>query len=113
VLGAFLVLERRREFAILRAVGADTAQVIVGPASEGVLVVLWSLLIGVPVGLGLALLEVRVLSLFFALPPPLLTIPTGALAVFTVFMAVTSTIGMAAALAAVIRVRPATVLREP
>lgn len=110
VLGAFLVLERRREFAILRAVGADASQVIVGPASEGVLVALGSLLIGVPVGLGLALLEVRVLSLFFALPPPLLTIPTGALAVFTVFMA---TIAMATALAAVTRVRPASVLREP
>ena len=112
VLGAFLVLERRREFAILRAVGADTAQVIVGPAAEGVFVVLGSLLIGVPVGLGLALLEVRVLSLFFALPPPLLTIPTGALAVFIVFMATTSTAAMAAALAAVTRVRPASVLRE-
>ena len=48
------------------------------------LVVLGSLLIGVPVGLGLALLEVRVLSLFFALPPPLLTIPTGALVLFIV-----------------------------
>jgi putative ABC transport system permease protein len=113
VLGAFLVLERRREFAILRAVGADASQLIVGPAAEGVLVVLGSLLIGVPVGLGLALLEVRVLSLFFALPPPLLTIPTGALVLFVVFMVMTSTIAIAAALAAVTRVRPASVLREP
>jgi putative ABC transport system permease protein len=113
VLGAFLVLERRREFAILRAVGADTSQVLAGPVAEGVLVVLGSLFIGVPVGLGLALLEVRVLSLFFALPPPLLTVPTGALAVFIVFMATTSAVAMAAALAAVMRVRPASVLREP
>lgn len=74
---------------------------------------LGSLLIGVPVGLGLALLEVRVLSLFFALPSPLLTIPAGALAVFSVFMAMTSTISIAAALTAVIRVRPTSVLREP
>ena len=113
VLGAFLVLERRREFAILRAVGAETSQVLTGPAAEGVLVVLGSVLIGVPVGLGLALLEVRVLSLFIALPPPLLTIPTSALAVFILFMVITSAIAMAAALAAVTRVRPATVLREP
>ncbi|MBJ7341546.1 ABC transporter permease [Mycolicibacterium sp.] len=113
VLGAFLVLERRREFAILRAVGADTPQVLVGPAQEGVVVVLGSVLIGVPVGLGLALLEVRVLSLFFALPPPLLTVPNGALAVFIVFMVTTSATAMAAALAAVTRVRPASVLREP
>ena len=113
VLGAFLVLERRREFAILRAVGAQTSQILVGPASEGVLVVLGSLLIGVPVGLGLALLAVRVLSLFFSLPPPLLTVPTGALVVFIVFMVTTSAIAMAAALGAVTRVRPASVLREP
>jgi putative ABC transport system permease protein len=113
VLGAFLVFERRREFAILQAVGAETPQVLVGPASEGVLVVLGSLLIGVPVGLCLALLEVRVLSLFFALPPPLLTVPVGSLAPFIAFMALTSAIAMAAALAAVTRVRPASVLREP
>ena len=54
-----------------------------------------------------------VLSLFFALPPPLLTIPTGALALFIVFMVMTSTIAIAAALTAVTRVRPASVLREP
>lgn len=44
VLGAFLVLERRREFAILRAVGAETPQVLTGPAHEGAIVVLGSLL---------------------------------------------------------------------
>ncbi len=113
VLGAFLVLERRREFAILRAVGAETSQVLTGPAQEGVVVVLGSLLIGVPVGLGLALIEVRVLALFFALPPPLLTVPAGPLGVFILFMVMTSAIAMAAALAAVTRVRPAAVLREP
>ena len=53
------------------------------------------------------------LSLFFALPPPLLTIPTGAIVLFVVFMVMTSTIAIAAALTAVTRVRPASVLREP
>ena len=76
-------------------------------------VVLGSLLIGVPLGLGLALLDVRVLSLFFSLPPPLLTVPTGALGVFIVFMVTTSAIAMTAALAAVTRTRPAAALREP
>jgi putative ABC transport system permease protein len=113
VLGAFLVLERRREFAILRAVGAETWQVLTGPAQEGVLVVLGSMLVGLPIGLGLALLDVRVLALFFALPPPLLTVPAGSLAVFIAFMLMTSGIAMSAALAAVTRVRPASVLREP
>ncbi len=113
VLGAFLVLERRREFAILRAVGADTREVLTGPAQEGLIVVLGSLMIGVPVGLGLALLAVRVLGLFFSLPPPLLTFPAGSLVGFVLFLLVTSAIALGAALAAVTRVRPASVLREP
>jgi len=50
---------------------------------------------------------------FFSLPPPLLTIPTGSLVVFALFMVTTSTIALATALAAVTRVRPAAVLREP
>jgi putative ABC transport system permease protein len=57
VLGAFLVLERRREFAILRAVGAATANVLHGPALEGAIAAAGSLVVGVPVGLGLAVLR--------------------------------------------------------
>jgi putative ABC transport system permease protein len=112
VLGAFLVLERRREFAVLRAIGADTTQVLTGPAYEGAIVVLGSIVIGVPVGLGLGLLAVRVLGLFFTLAPPLLTVPVGSLIGLVVFMAVTSAIAMGAALVAVNRVQPAAVLRE-
>jgi len=52
VLGAFIVLERRREFAILRAVGADTAQVVSGPAQEGLVTVIGSIVIGIVVGGG-------------------------------------------------------------
>jgi putative ABC transport system permease protein len=113
VLGAFLVLERRREFAVLRAVGADTKQVLTGPATEGVIVVLGSLLIGVPVGLGLAILAVRVLGLFFTLAPPVLTVPIGSLLGLIVFMTTTSALAVGGALVAVNRVRPAAVLREP
>ena len=53
------------------------------------------------------------LALFFALPPPILTVPAGPLGVFILFMVMTSAVAMAAALAAVTRVRPAAVLREP
>jgi putative ABC transport system permease protein len=112
VLGAFLVLERRREFAVLRTVGADTRQVLTGPALEGAIAVLGSLVVGVPLGLGLGLLAVRVLSLFFSLPPPLLTVPGVSLIVFVAFMAITSAIALGAALFAVTRVNPATVLRD-
>ena len=112
VLGAFLVLERRREFAILRAVGAATANVLNGPALEGAIAAAGSLVVGVPVGLGLAMLAVRVLGLFFTLPPPLLSIPVGAIAGLVVLMVAASAVALGAALVAVDRVGAAAVLRE-
>ncbi len=113
VLGAFMVLERRRELAVLRAAGASTSQVLTGPALEGGIAVLGSLLVGVPVGLGLAMLAVRVLGLFFTLPPPLLSVPVSALAGLAVLMIAASAVALGIALVAVTRVPVASVLREP
>jgi putative ABC transport system permease protein len=113
VLGAFIVLERRREFAILRAVGADTAQVVSGPAQEGLVTVIGSIVIGIVVGIGLSIVAVRVLGLLFTLPPPLLTLPAGTLLVFVLVMLAAAGVALGAALARVTRVAAATVLREP
>ena len=112
VLGAFLVLERRREFAVLQCIGADLRQVLTGPAQEGFFAVAGSLAIGLPVGLGLGILSVRVLSLFFALPPPLLSLPWTGLAEMAALVIVTSTLALTVALTAVTRVQAASVLRE-
>ena len=71
-----------------------------------------SLAIGLPVGLGLGILAVRVLGLFFTLSPPLLTVPVPELAALVAFMVVTSAIALGSALVAVNRVRSASVLRE-
>jgi putative ABC transport system permease protein len=113
VLGAFLVLERRREFAILEAVGADRAQMVVGPAQEGIVTVVGSLVIGLPLGLVLGMLVVRVLGLFFTLPPPVLIVPGGTLGAFVLVMAAASAIALGGALAAVRRLSASTALREP
>ena len=113
VLGAFVVLERRREFAILRAVGADTPQLLVSPAQEGLVAVVGSLLLGVPIGVGLGILAVRVLGLFFALPPPVVAVPGAALLGLAALIAVACAVALGAALTAVIRIGPARVLREP
>jgi putative ABC transport system permease protein len=113
LLGAFVVLERRREFAILRAVGADTGQLLTGPAQEGSISVLGSILLGIPIGLGLGALAVRVLALFFTLPPPVAVLPIASLAGFVLLVVVTCAIALAAALFAVTRVSAAQVLREP
>ncbi|HEU4397159.1 MAG TPA: ABC transporter permease [Actinomycetota bacterium] len=113
VLGAFLALERRRELAILRTVGADTPQTVTGPALEGVIAVLGSLAVGVPLGLGLAVLAGRVLGLFFTLPPPLLAVPALPLATLGLLVVGASALALGAALVAVDRRSVATVLREP
>jgi putative ABC transport system permease protein len=113
VLGAFVVLERRREFAILRSIGIETRRLLVPPGQEGVIAMVGSLLIGVPVGLVLGALAVRVLSLFFTLPPPLVSVPAGALVVVVLLVVAASCVAIGGALTAVVRARPAAALREP
>lgn len=113
VLGAFLVIQRRREFAVLRMIGANTNQLLTGPALEGALAVLGSLAIGLPVGIGLGVLAVRVLGLCFTLPPPVVTIPAGSLAVLAVMVVAVSAIALALALRRVSDTEVASTLREP
>jgi putative ABC transport system permease protein len=112
VLGTFLVLERRREFAVLQSMGADRRQVLTGPALEGFFAVAGSLAIGLPVGLGLGILSVRVLSLFFSLPPPLLSVPWTGLTEMAALVIATSALALTVALTVVTRVQAASVLRE-
>jgi putative ABC transport system permease protein len=113
VLGAYFVLERRRESIILRTVGASTGQVITPPVVESSIAVFAGLAIGIPVGLGLGLLSIRILTLFFTLPPPLLVVPTGAIAALAAVVVLTSAVALLGALHRVARQSPASVLREP
>jgi putative ABC transport system permease protein len=113
VLGAFLVLERRRESAVLRSLGADTAHVVSGPLAEGVIAIVGSVVVGVPLGLGLTVLAVRVLGLFFVLPPPLLAVAAAELGFFVLAVVAIAGAALAVALTAVARAEPAQVLREP
>jgi putative ABC transport system permease protein len=72
-----------------------------------------SVVVGVPVGIGLAAVSVRVLGLFFTLPPPLLTLPLGALARLTGGTLLGSALALAVALRQVVCIDPAPLLREP
>jgi len=86
---------------------------LTGPVEEGVVAVLGSVLVGVPVGLGLSALSVRVLGLFFTLPPPVLAVSPGEMIAFLVLVVSAATVGFAAALTSAMRARAAAVLREP
>src|SRR4051794_2067207 len=112
VLGAFFVLERRRESVILRTVGAGTAQVVTTPVVEGAVAVLGGLAVGIPVGLGLGLLSIRILALFFTLPPPLLVVPSGALLALAAVVILPSALARGGALSRVARQPAAAVLRD-
>ncbi len=113
LLGAFVALERRRELAVLQAIGADTLQVITGPAIEGLIAVLGSITIGLPIGLCLGVLAVRILGLFFTLPPPLLTLPALPLAAFVLLTVATSAMALGATLLTISHTNQTTTLREP
>jgi putative ABC transport system permease protein len=113
LLAAFLVLERRRELAILQMVGATSSQALTAPALECVVAVVGSVLIGLPLGLLLSMLAVRVLGLFFALPPPVLSVPVATLALFVLAMVVASAVTVAGALRGIAHVGTVTMLREP
>jgi putative ABC transport system permease protein len=113
LLGVFLVLERRRELAVLRSLGASTPQLLTGPLEEGAVAVLGSVVIGVPIGLGLSALAVRVLGLFFTLPPPVLALSAGRIVAFVALVLLAAAAGFAVAMVAAVRARTAAVLREP
>lgn len=112
LLGAFLVLERRREYAVLRSVGASTRQVLVPPAVEGAVTVTASLLLGVPIGIGMALLSTRVLTPLFTLPPPLLAIDGQGLFGLLGLVLLASAVSIVVSLIAVARLPTVQVLRE-
>jgi putative ABC transport system permease protein len=112
VLGAFFVLERRRESAVLRTVGAGTGQVVTAPVVEGAVAVLGGLALGIPLGLGLGVLSIRLLGLFFVLPPPVLVVPAAAIGALAAVVVGTSAVALFAALVRVARQSPASVLRD-
>lgn len=113
VLGAFTILERRRESAVLQMIGATTRQRLWPAAVEGIVAATGSVVTGVPVGIALATVSVRVLGLFFTLPPPLVVVPVAQLALLTALVLAASALATALVLARLSRVDPAPLLREP
>jgi putative ABC transport system permease protein len=113
LLGAFTILERRREFALLRMIGATTRQLVRPPATEGAVAAIGSVVTGIPIGIGLAMLAVRVLGLFFTLPPPLVVVPIGSLLILAAMVLAASCVAIAAVLHRVSRIDVAPLLREP
>jgi predicted lysophospholipase L1 biosynthesis ABC-type transport system permease subunit len=112
VLGAFLVLERRREYAVMRSLGATTRQVLVPPATEGLVTMVSGVVLGVPIGLVMATLSARVLRPLFTLAPPLLRIEPIALGALLLGIVIATGLALAATLLSIARLATVSVLRE-
>jgi putative ABC transport system permease protein len=113
VLGAFVIVERRHDLAILRLIGANTRQTVTAPAIEGGLTAIGSLVIGIPIGIGLAALSVRILGLFFTLPAPSLTVPVTNLIVLALLVLGASAVAIGLTLRKAAGVSVSAQLREP
>jgi putative ABC transport system permease protein len=114
VLGVFmfgLLLQRRREYVVLRAQGMHAREVRSLVLGEAALVAVGGLASGLLVGAGSGFLLVQVLRPLFIVPPAF-ALPAGALAVLGL-AAVAATLASAfATLAALRRVSPTEILRE-
>jgi putative ABC transport system permease protein len=74
-------------------------------------VLLASVLLGVPLGIGLGIVAVRVMPLFFLLPPPLATVPWRPLLAISGPVVLTGAVLTLAALRSALRSEPARLLR--
>jgi putative ABC transport system permease protein len=106
-----LMLERRREYVALRALGMRTAELRALVLGEAALVAACGVAAGLAVGAGVAVLLVRVLRPLFVLAPGL-AVPIGDLALVAGLAGVATLIAAVAATALLARLQPAELLRE-
>ena len=114
VIGIFvfgLILQRRREYVVLRAQGMHSGEVRSLVLGEVVLVAAGGLAAGLIAGAGSAVLLVQVLRNLFVLSPGV-AVPVDGLAVLVVATAAAALACAFAALAMLRRVRPTEILRE-
>ena len=80
---------------------------------EGIVAAVGSVIIGIPVGVGLGMLAVRVLGGFFVLPPPLVTVPFLRVAGLAGLVLLGSWVALTFALRRMRRLNVAEVVGEP
>jgi ABC-type lipoprotein release transport system permease subunit len=106
-----LMLQRRREYVTLRALGAQTTQVRTMVVGEAGVVVVAGLAAGIAVGTGMAFLLVRILRPIFVLEPGT-TFATGDVAGLAALVLVAGLVAALAATAILRRLDPTSLLRE-
>ncbi|HKB37610.1 MAG TPA: FtsX-like permease family protein, partial [Gemmataceae bacterium] len=107
-----LILQRRREYMTLRALGIRTRQLQAIVVGEAALVAVGGLVIGSIAGTVMAYMFVQILRPIFVLPPERLTFPVGLLGTLAGLVIVGSVLSALAASALVRRLKPIELLRE-
>ncbi|HET9601899.1 MAG TPA: ABC transporter permease, partial [Acidimicrobiales bacterium] len=106
-----LLMARRREYVMLRAVGMAERRLLALVLGETAIVAVGGLLVGTVVGLAMAQVFVRVLRPLFVLDPQV-TLEPGRLMVLLVIPLVATVVSGLAATAMLRRMRPTELLRE-
>jgi putative ABC transport system permease protein len=107
-----LILQRRREFVVLRAQGMHAREIRSLVLGEAALVAVGGLVSGLLAGACSGFLLVQALRPLFIVPPSF-TLPASALAGLLLAVVAATLLSVGAALAALRRVRPMEILREP
>ncbi len=107
-----LLLQRRKEYVTMRALGIRIGQLRNLVLGEAAVVAVLSLLIGGAVGAAMALMFVQILTPIFTIAPPALTVPVGQLGVLATL--VLGAMGLSVVIAArgLRRLNPVELLRE-
>jgi len=107
-----LLLQRRKEYVTMRALGIRMSQLRSLVLGEATVVAALSLIVGAVVGGAMAVMFVQILSPLFTIPPTSLTIPAGQLIVLATL--VLGGMGLSVLLAArsLRRLNPVELLRE-
>jgi putative ABC transport system permease protein len=107
-----LLLQRRKEFVTMRALGMGLRQLRGLVAGEAAIVASFSLVIGGLVGAAMALMFVQVLKPLFTIPPAGLAIPVGELVLLTTLVLAGVGLSTLASGRILRRLNPAELLRE-
>lgn len=107
-----LLLQRRKEHVTLRALGMRMRQLVALVLGEAGLVAVLALVIGIGVGLPMAVMSMQILKPVFTIAPDQLTIPTQGLLVLSALIAGTTVLATLAAGISLRRTHLVEILRE-
>ena len=107
-----LLLQRRKEYVTMRALGIRIGQLRNLVLGEAAVVALLSLVIGGGVGLGMALLFVQILAPIFTIAPSALTVPAGQLSLLATLVLGAMGLSVVIASRGLRRLNPVELLRE-